>query len=158
MMRTLGYVSIHQNMCLFVHLVDDLLQSNFCAFFMVGHRALTHTLTMAVYHIAANQVCILSIQRTRSFKGLIIQAIQQKAREEVIAIMGPDGYNRHDMPTLAQISEMPYIEYVLKEVNQNTYYRSTCMFLTSLRQCVCTLQHPYCMVVQQKRISAWGTC
>ncbi|CDH56615.1 cytochrome p450 [Lichtheimia corymbifera JMRC:FSU:9682] len=76
---------------------DEDIRSNFCAFFMVGHRALTYTLAMAVYHIAANQ------------------AIQQKAREEVIAIMGPGGYNRHDMPTLAQISEMPYIEYVIKE-------------------------------------------
>ncbi|KAJ8659177.1 hypothetical protein O0I10_005216 [Lichtheimia ornata] len=76
---------------------DEGIRSNLCAFFMVGHRALAYTLALAVYHIAVNQ------------------DVQQKAREEVIAIMGPGGYNRDDMPTLAQFSEMPYMEYVIKE-------------------------------------------
>ncbi|CEP19504.1 hypothetical protein [Parasitella parasitica] len=74
---------------------NDMLLSNMCVLFTAGHDTTTAALLFFIYELAINQ------------------EIQEKARKEIISILG-DG-TTDVLPTPEQLSKMDYLNMVIKE-------------------------------------------
>ncbi|KAI9257781.1 cytochrome P450 [Helicostylum pulchrum] len=71
------------------------LKGNICAFFLAGHDTTSSTLSFAIHYLAQNQ------------------EIQQRAREEAIAILGDEPVDV--FPTVEETKQMDYINQIMKE-------------------------------------------
>ncbi|KAG0165498.1 cytochrome P450-dit2 [Apophysomyces sp. BC1015] len=76
-------------------LTDDELKSNFCMFFGAGLESTANSLALMLYNLATHQ------------------KIQQKAREDVIRVLGDEPTDI--LPTIENIKEMTYLIMVMKE-------------------------------------------
>ncbi|KAI8641836.1 cytochrome P450 [Parasitella parasitica] len=74
---------------------NDMLLSNMCVLFTAGHDTTTAAMLFFMYELAVNQ------------------DIQEKARNEVISILGDDKIDV--LPTAEQVSKMDYLNMVIKE-------------------------------------------
>ncbi|KAI8887606.1 cytochrome P450 [Backusella circina FSU 941] len=77
-------------------MTNEELKSNICIFFLAGHDTTSSAISSAIYYMA------------------IHQEIQQRAREEVISIMGNEPIDI--LPTLEDIKQLNYINMIIKEV------------------------------------------
>ncbi|CAO3618182.1 unnamed protein product [Mucor hiemalis] len=71
------------------------LKSNLCFFFLAGHDSTSHTLAYIIHYLAEHP------------------AIQEKAREEAIDILGNDSFDV--IPNTEDIKKMTYITQIIKE-------------------------------------------
>ncbi|KAG0165321.1 cytochrome P450-dit2 [Apophysomyces sp. BC1034] len=76
-------------------LTNEELKANFCLFFVAGHDTTANALAFILYYLA------------------IHQDIQQKARDEIIRILGDEPTDV--LPTIEDTKEMTYLNMVMKE-------------------------------------------
>ncbi|KAI8056456.1 cytochrome P-450 cyp509A1 [Thamnidium elegans] len=77
------------------YMTNEELKSNLCAFFSAGHDSTTGALSFALYYMAVNQ------------------DIQQKARDEILGILGDS--NKDIIPNATQTKAMGYLNMIIKE-------------------------------------------
>ncbi|CAO3616489.1 unnamed protein product [Cunninghamella blakesleeana] len=74
---------------------DDQIRSNLAILFLAGHETTANTMSFCMYHLAVNK------------------DIQEKARKEVLEIMGDEP--KDILPTLEDLRQMEYMDMLLKE-------------------------------------------
>lgn len=74
---------------------DDMLLSNLCILFTAGHETTTAAILFLMYELAKNQ------------------DMQQKARDEILRVLGDD--NSNTIPTAEQLTKFEYLNILIKE-------------------------------------------